>query len=198
MRRKEHWHCGASGRPEMNAVNGRRRFPSPAYLFGTESRSFYGFGLIILLTSCAPSAAIRSPEKTSPPFAQESGSKNFIWPVKGKVISIFGTWYRGTINKGIDIQTGEGSPVYAAQSGMVSFIHENMSGLGKTILLDHGDNYSTVYAHVGEILVQRGQRVFQGQVIARSGKSDQTPVSALHFEIRKLKKPENPFYHLPE
>ena len=126
----------------------------------------------------------------------QSGAE-FIWPVEGKVVSIFGM-RRGTfLNKGIDIQAPFGREVFAARPGVVSFIHEDLPGYGKTIILDHGDGFATVYAYVGQILVQRGQEVSQRQVIARVGKTGRTDVSALHFEIRRRQRPENPFHYLP-
>ena len=69
---------------------------------------------------------------------------------------------------------------------------------GKTIVIDHGNDYSTVYSHIGEIFVQQGDPVSRGQRIARVENLSRDHVTALHFEIRKSQKPENPFYYLPE
>lgn len=126
------------------------------------------------------------------------GSKpDFIWPVKGKVISVFGAKQNGVINKGIDIQVKSGSEVVAARSGKVTFIDENLKGYGKTIIIDHQDGYSTVYTNNSEILVKIGQVVAQNFVIAKAGSSGRATTSCLHFEIRKKYKPQNPFYYLP-
>ena len=122
--------------------------------------------------------------------------EEFVWPVSGKVISIFGMRRDGARNKGIDIQASPGTQVIASRSGQVSFTHEGLPGFGKTIIVDHGDGFATVYAYVGEILVQRGENVSQRQMIARVGKTGRTDVPALHFEIRRAQKPQNPFYYL--
>lgn len=122
---------------------------------------------------------------------------DFIWPVEGRVVSIFGM-RRGTfLNKGIDIQAPFGREVFASRPGVVSFIHEDLPGYGKTIILDHKDGFATVYAYIGQILVQQGQAVSRRQVIARVGKTGRADVSALHFEIRRRQRPENPFRYLP-
>ncbi|MBI3615934.1 MAG: M23 family metallopeptidase [Candidatus Omnitrophica bacterium] len=127
----------------------------------------------------------------------ESGRSRFVWPVKGKVISIFGMRQGTFLNKGIDIQAPTGTEVRAARPGLVSFIHEELPGFGKTIILDHEDGFATVYAYVGQILVRQGERVAQRQVIARVGKSGRAEVSALHFEVRRNQRPQNPFHYLP-
>ena len=72
------------------------------------------------------------------------------------------------------------------------------SRLGKTVVLDHGHDYSTVYARMGEIIVQQGEKVAKGQLIARVGNGGLTRSPTLHFEIRKSQKPENPFYYFSE
>ena len=131
----------------------------------------------------------------SGPVPSDSG--RFVWPVRGRVISIFGTRRRGTINKGIDIQARPGSEVVASRSGRVSFIHESLPGFGKTVILEHGDGFASVYAYVSEILVRQGETVTQYQRIARVGETGRTEVPALHFQIRRQQKPQNPLHYLP-
>jgi len=121
----------------------------------------------------------------------------FSWPVAGKVSSHFGSKKGLVKNKGIDIEAREGSDVVAANSGVVNFIDENMKGLGKTIIIDHENGFSTVYAHNSEILVTAGQKVKRNQIIAKVGKTGRAPKPYLHFQIRKGHKPQNPFYYLP-
>ncbi len=139
------------------------------------------------------------PSKALPSRAFSAGSSHngFAWPVEGKVISIFGMRRRSVVNKGIDIHAPSGAEVMASREGVVSFVHEDLPGFGKTIILDHGDGYATVYAYVGEIRVRKGERVAQRQVIARVGRTGRAEVSALHFEIRRDQKPKNPFHYLP-
>ena len=170
------------------------RFPSPACFIGGLGNRSVVFSLSLffigILTSCTTPIGNKS-------FRQEK-FENFIWPAAGKVISIFGTRYEGSINRGIDLQTEDNAPIYAAESGWVSFVHDSPAGLGKTIVLDHGQDYSTVYARMGEIIVQQGEKVTQGQLIARVGNGGLTRSPTLHFEIRKSQKPENPFYYFSE
>ena len=124
------------------------------------------------------------------------GQDEFVWPVRGKIVSVFGMRRGGALNKGIDIQASGGTQVMASRGGIVSFVHQGLPGFGKTVILDHGDGFATVYAYIGEILVRQGEVVSQRQVIARVGKSGRTEVPALHFEIRYHQRPKNPFYYL--
>lgn len=130
-------------------------------------------------------------------YAESTKESSFIWPVKGKVLSFYGSHKDGVKNKGIDIKARHGEAVIASRSGKVSFSDENMKGFGKTIIIDHADAYSTVYAYNSQILVKVGQYVRQGTVIAKAGQSGRAPSARLHFEIRKQHKSQNPFYFLP-
>lgn len=125
-------------------------------------------------------------------------SEDFVWPLKGKVISSFGQSHNYVINKGIDIQTLLGSHVIASRSGRVSFYTENLGDLGKIVIIDHGDGFLTVYAKIGSALVNVGQNVSQGERIAKLGDdADKNQYGYLHFEIRKGHIPQNPCYYLP-
>ncbi|MBN1871488.1 MAG: peptidoglycan DD-metalloendopeptidase family protein [Candidatus Omnitrophica bacterium] len=124
-------------------------------------------------------------------------SGKFSWPVVGKVTSHFGEKNGLVKNKGINIEAREGSKVVAADSGVVSFIDENMKGLGKTIIIDHENGFSTVYAHNSSISVNVGQKIERNQVIAYVGKTGRAEKPYLHFQIRKGHEPINPFYYLP-
>ena len=127
----------------------------------------------------------------------KASSATFSWPVVGRVISYFGTKKGLVTNKGIDIEAREGSKVVAASSGVVNFVDENMKGLGKTIIIDHENGFSTVYAHNAEILVRVGQKIKRNQQIAKVGKTGRAAKPYLHFQVRKGHEPQNPFYYLP-
>jgi len=129
--------------------------------------------------------------------ATQASKDSFIWPVKGNVISFFGSTKDGIKNKGIDIATGSGIIVRAAKAGKVNFRDDRVKGYGKTIILDHGDSFTTVYAFNSELIANIGDYVKQGGVIARTGNTGRAKVPSLHFEIRKAHNPENPFYYLP-
>lgn len=123
--------------------------------------------------------------------------EDFIWPVKGKIILYFGVQKGASPNKGIDIQAREGATVVASRSGKVIFSDDKVKGYGKTLILDHGDELQTLYAHNSEILVKIGDEVKQFTPIAKAGTTGRTKTPYLHFEIRKRHQPQNPFYYLP-
>jgi len=158
--------------------------------------------LVILLSGCATTAD--RPITAEPPvstkvraisteeFKGVAGRESFIWPVSGNVISAFNSKSGGYINKGIDIGVREGTDVKASKSGRVSFRSEGFRGYGKIIILDHGNNYETVYAYNSENVVSSGVPVKQGDVIARTGVNPRTNEPALHFEVRKKSEPVDP------
>lgn len=127
----------------------------------------------------------------------QTKDESFVWPVKGTVISHFGSLKGGVRNKGIDIAASGGAPVFASRGGKVSFRDDKVKGYGKTVIIDHGDGYSTVYTYNSAILPKVGDYVERGSVIARAGSTGRAKQPSLHFEIRKKHKPENPFYYLP-
>jgi len=120
----------------------------------------------------------------------------FTWPVRGEVISPFGSKVGRVVNKGIDIQAGEGADVRAARAGRVVYCDSHFKGFGKTVILDHGDKYQTVYAYNSDILVKVGDAVERNSIIAKAGRTGRARESMLHFEIRKDGEPQNPFYYL--
>ena len=125
------------------------------------------------------------------------GFEGFIWPVKGTVVSYFGATSNMAKNKGIDIAARQGAAVLASRGGKVTFASERLKGYGKTVIVDHLDGFETVYAYNAQNLVDTNQRINQGDVIAKTGKTGRADRPMLHFEIRKKHKPQNPFYYLP-
>ena len=124
-------------------------------------------------------------------------SDDFIWPVKGKVITLFGQTCNNIINKGINIKPYENNDVVAAKNGRVVFSSDSFGSYGKTIIIDHGDGLSTVYSRNQEILIRVGDSVERGMVIAKAGNAGRDKNVYLHFEIRKGHIPQNPYYYLP-
>ncbi len=128
-------------------------------------------------------------------------STDFIWPASGRITSPFG--YRThpvsgsrQFHSGIDIALSRGTPVKATASGLVTTSGWE-GALGRTIIIDHGDGYSSLYAHNESLLVRAGSYVAQGQVIALSGNSGVSTGPHLHFEIIKNGDPVNPLNYLP-
>ncbi|MDO8488910.1 MAG: LysM peptidoglycan-binding domain-containing M23 family metallopeptidase [Candidatus Omnitrophota bacterium] len=127
----------------------------------------------------------------------KSSGDDFIWPLKGRVISGFGLNYRNLMNKGINIQASMGAQVFATRSGKVVFYASNFGNFGKTIIIDHGDGLRSVYSRVLQVYVQLGQMVQSGSAIGSVGTSLRDKNSYLHFEIRKGAIPQNPLFYLP-
>jgi murein DD-endopeptidase MepM/ murein hydrolase activator NlpD len=117
------------------------------------------------------------------------------WPVRGRVISGFGKG-SGRSNDGIDIAVPEGTPIKAAENGVVIYAGDGLKDFGNTVLVRHDDGLVTVYGHASAIDVKRGDKVKRGQEIARSGMSGTTDAPKLHFEVRKNSAPVNPSTYL--
>lgn len=106
------------------------------------------------------------------------------WPVKGRVISGFGKG-SGTSKDGIDIQVPLGTPVKAAENGVVIYAGDGLKDFGNTVLVRHENGLVTVYGNASELKVKRGQKVRRGEDIALSGVSNASNTPKLHFEVRK-------------
>lgn len=124
-------------------------------------------------------------------------SEEFTWPLKGIVISRFGQTVNNAINKGINIEPGYSQNVLASRSGKVIFYSPNFAGLGKTIIIDHRDGYSSVYARNSEVFVKIGDNIEKGALIAKAGRAGKDKNTYLHFEIRKGHLSQNPNFYLP-
>ena len=122
-------------------------------------------------------------------------ARQFAWPVwSGTVTSGFGMRH-GTMHDGVDIAAPVGTPVHAADSGVVVFVGR-LNGYGNTVIIRHSDNYVTVYGHNSRILVSEGSSVARGQNIAEIGTSGRTTGPNLHFEVRYDNHAYNPLSYL--
>ncbi len=130
-----------------------------------------------------------------PPIEKGIGkTADFDWPLKGRIVSYFGDQSSLMSNNGIDIQAQEGEQVKAAKDGQVVFA-DLLNGYGYTVILDHGDDFLTVYAHNAALLVKLKDSVIRGTAIALAGANGGAPY--LHFEIRRNAVATNPLYYLP-
>jgi murein DD-endopeptidase MepM/ murein hydrolase activator NlpD len=124
------------------------------------------------------------------------GLPSFRWPVRGRVIAGFGPKPNGLQNDGIDVSVPDGTPVKAAEDGVIAYAGNELKGYGNLVLVRHSNGFVTAYAHASEILVKRGDQVKRGQVIARSGQTGNVNSPQLHFEIRKGANPVDPTQYL--
>ncbi len=124
------------------------------------------------------------------------GPPSFRWPVRGRVIAGFGPKPNGLENDGINLAVPEGTPVKAAEDGVVAYAGNELKGYGNLVLVRHGNGFVTAYAHASEITVKRGDPVKRGQVIAKSGQTGNVTSPQLHFEIRKGSTPVDPSQYL--
>ncbi|WP_140940446.1 peptidoglycan DD-metalloendopeptidase family protein [Prosthecodimorpha hirschii] len=121
----------------------------------------------------------------------KSGTPSFRWPVRGRVIKEFGS-ANGERNDGINLAVPEGTSIKAAEDGEVIYSGNELKGYGNLVLVRHQDGWVTAYAHASELLVNKGERITRGQIIARAGATGGVNQPQLHFEIRKGQRPVDP------
>ena len=121
----------------------------------------------------------------------------FSWPLEGSLLSRFGAKGGGKVNDGINIAAGNGTPVRAANNGVVVYSGNEIGVFGGLVLVDHGGGWVTAYGHLGQLDVARGDKVKAGQSIGAVGDTGYVTQPQLHFEIRKDRKPVDPLTKLP-
>ena len=119
-----------------------------------------------------------------PEPAPRAGSR-FLWPLEGKILSSFGPKKGGLHNDGINIAAPRGTPVRAAENGVVAYAGNELRGFGNLLLIKHAEGWTSAYAHNEELLVRRGDQVKRGQVIAKVGSTGSVTSPQLHFELRQ-------------
>jgi murein DD-endopeptidase MepM/ murein hydrolase activator NlpD len=150
------------------------------------------------------------PAQYTPPVAKESvtevaskddgseaspkgtGISKYRWPVRGQVIAGYGANVEGNRNDGINISVPEGTPIKAAENGVVIYSGSSLKELGNAVLVRHDDGTVTVYGNASELKVQRGQKIQRGQTLAASGMSGTATQPQVHFEVRKNASAVNP------
>ena len=150
-------------------------------------------------TSVAYEPQTSTPEATPAVWWQnlsfDTGSSpdaQFLWPVKGTVISPYGSQANGERNDGINIAVPDGAPILAAEAGTVTYVGNELKGYGNLLLIHHDNGYMTAYAHAEQVTVTRGQHVARGEIIAYAGASGGVGAPQLHFEIRRGTTPVDP------
>jgi murein DD-endopeptidase MepM/ murein hydrolase activator NlpD len=138
-----------------------------------------------------------APAQTPAKIADAVGAiPSFRWPVKGRIIASFGPRPNGGQNDGINLAVPEGTPVKAADDGVVAYAGNELKGYGNLVLIRHANGFVSAYANASELLVKRGDTVKRGQVIAHAGQTGNVTSPQLHFEIRKGSTPVDPTKYL--
>ena len=131
------------------------------------------------------------PAEPAKPAGTDREDVDWMWPVKGKVLSPFTEG-----SKGVDLAGRKGSPVVAAASGRVVYAGAGLRGYGKLVIIKHNNTWLSAYAHNDNVVVKEQQDVRKGQRIAEMGSTDADQVK-LHFEVRRVGKPVDPAKILP-
>lgn len=122
---------------------------------------------------------------------QDDFSAGFIQPVQGPITGVYGSqrFYNGipkSPHYGIDYAAPTGTPVVAPAAGVITLVHDDMFYSGGTLILDHGHGLSSTFLHLSEILVEQGQRVSSGMVIAKVGASGRATGPHLDWRMNWL------------
>ncbi len=169
--------------------------------YDTETKKFSSVEKCVSKLYEAPKVSyIASGPSVSSGYVSGSSSKKIdlgiglIKPISGIITCRFGS--RGNGHRGLDIAAPTGTPIHAAAAGTVTTAGWN-SSYGNLVIISHGNGIQTVYAHSSQLLVKVGQKVTQGQVIAKVGSTGNSTGPHLHLEIRAngvLQDPQNYLY----
>ncbi|WP_448187705.1 peptidoglycan DD-metalloendopeptidase family protein [Azospirillum sp. sgz301742] len=129
--------------------------------------------------------AVAAPPKAEVGTPPPRGAARFMWPIKGKLISGFGPKSDGLNNDGINIGAAKGTPVLAADNGVVAYAGNELRGFGNLLLVKHDGGWITAYAHLDKMEVERGAKVKRGERIGTVGQTGSVNAPQLHFELRK-------------
>jgi murein DD-endopeptidase MepM/ murein hydrolase activator NlpD len=126
---------------------------------------------------------------------EQEHDPGFIWPLKGQIVNSFGK-SGDDFYYGIDIKSAKNQDIVATLSGTV-VLSSTIRGYGPTIIIEHENNFCSLYSKNIKSLVHEGQRVSKNSVIAKAGTSGAATDDALHYELFFKGKPVNPLYYLP-
>lgn len=151
-----------------------------------------GSHAVTMLSSSRPRGA-----SNAMPYRGMREARQFAWPVAHGVVSSGFGIRNGAMHDGVDIAAPAGTPVLAADNGVVVF-SGTLHGYGNTLIIQHDDHYATVYGHDERNFVREGDHVSRGQMIGEIGRSGRTTGANLHFEVRHDNIARNPLAFLPE
>jgi len=139
----------------------------------------------------ASEKVIDDAEKDVAAAPSATGVTGMRWPVRGRVVANYG---KGS--DGIDISVPEGTPIKAAENGVVIYSGDGLKEFGNTVLVRHDNGLVTVYGNASKLSVQRGQKVKRGEELGKSGMTGNATQPKLHFEVRKNSTPVDPTKYL--
>ncbi|PSJ79921.1 peptidoglycan DD-metalloendopeptidase family protein [Neisseria iguanae] len=153
-------------------------------------------GYVAPATAAITTAAVPAPTPATTATVSTGSTRTvsgITWqrPTVGKVVTDF-----GGNNKGVDISGNAGQPVVAAADGKVVYAGSGLRGYGNLVIVQHNSTFLTAYGHNQSLMVNEGQTVKRGQIIAKMGSTD-APRNQLHFEVRQNGKPVNPTAYVP-
>lgn len=179
------------------------RLPSPAGVKTTR---------IVVADTSGPAKPGHKPTKTSFVSSQKkkaakkivlsnvpkrsTGNGKFMKPVDGRIISSYGPKKGGLHNDGVNIKAPRGTPVRAAENGVVVYAGSQLQGYGNLVLVRHEGRMMTAYAHLDRVLIKKGQTLKRGESLGTVGSTGSVDTSQLHFEVRKGSKALNPSVYL--
>ena len=145
-----------------------------------------------VLTATGSVSVVHKPKVSSKFFKNDTpiNSKDFIWPIHGKVIKKYGD-HDGKFNEGINIAANKGIVIKAAAKGQIAYTGAQ-KGYGNLIIIRHNNGYMTAYAHIDKILVKKGQIINKGTQIATVGNSGNVDQPQLQFSMKKGNHTINP------
>lgn len=131
-------------------------------------------------------------------YSHRYGDFALMWPVEKVDISQPYRPPRNRRHQGVDIRGKRGTPIYAAHSGRVIYTGQGFRGYGKMVMIEHGPEWASLYAHLNRIDVSEGDLVRMGEPIGRMGRTGRATGVHLHFELMKNKLPVDPLQYLPQ
>lgn len=141
-------------------------------------------------------AAIKPPAPKITSTTPKRASSKFLMPVNGKLVSSYGPKENGLHNDGINIAAPRGTPVQAADNGVVVYAGNEIKGSGNLVLVRHEGRWMTAYAHLDDVKVKRGDTIKRGQKIGTVGSTGSVDKPQLHFEVRRGTEALNPKLYL--
>jgi len=140
-----------------------------------------------------PGDTIFIPGAAKPPPLAGVATGRFVWPTYGRIT----TYFMQGGHKGLDIANGYGTPISAADGGVVVTALKLSNSYGWHVIIDHGNGFSTLYGHLSEMYVDYGDRVRKGDVIGLMGSTGYSTGPHLHFEVRLQGILQDPLDYLP-